>query len=232
MGALRDNLARFMAQYQFGIDEVMTKLRILSEECRLDGPDGPIEHISSRVKSPQSIVEKVLRRGIEPSFEAIATEITDVAGIRVVCSFVQDVYRVSELLAQQSDVRVLRVKDYIAEPKPNGYRSLHFILEIPVFLAQGAVPVTVEVQFRTIAMDFWASLEHKIHYKYRGEVPAELVASLKQAADTAAELDQRMESLHAEVQGLRAEDGAAGMGIDVDTLRQLAELGLRSLEKH
>jgi putative GTP pyrophosphokinase len=144
-------------------------------------------------------MQKVARKGCEPSYQAIRAEITDIAGIRVVCSFVSDVYRVFDALTAQSDVHVLQVKDYIANPKPNGYKSLHAIIEIPVFLSDGPVPVTVEVQLRTVAMDFWASLEHKIFYKYDKAVPVELLRGLKDAADTAAELDGKMERLHDEV---------------------------------
>jgi putative GTP pyrophosphokinase len=227
LGPLRDEMAAFMARYQFGIDEVLTKLKILDGECRLLGRDNPIEHIRSRVKSPQSLLDKIAKRGVEPSFEAISRQITDIAGVRVVCSFVKDVYRVCELLTGQEDVTVLQVKDYIAAPKPNGYRSLHALVEIPVFLAEGPVPVTVEVQFRTIAMDFWASLEHKIHYKYAGAVPPRLVESLTEAALTAADLDGRMERLHEEVRGIGpVDDGAGRLGVDHGTLRRLAEMGL------
>ena len=127
---------------------------------------------------------------------------TDIAGVRVTCSFVSDVYRVFDLLTEQPDIRRLDVRDYIATPKANGYRSLHALVEVPVFMSGGAVPVTVEVQFRTVAMEFWASLEHKIYYKYRREVPREMLDRLLGAADTAAALDATMEGLHQEVRGL------------------------------
>jgi putative GTP pyrophosphokinase len=132
----------------------------------------------------------------------------DIAGVRITCSFVADAYRLFDLLTEQDDVRVLQVKDYIAEPKPNGYKSLHAIVEVPVFLSTGRIDVPVEVQFRTIAMDFWASLEHKIYYKYETRVPEQLLESLKDAADTAAELDERMERLHREIRGTAAPHGA------------------------
>lgn len=178
--------------------EVETKISILRDEFTHLHAYNPIEHVKSRLKSPDSIVEKVARRGIEPDFESIRNGITDIAGVRVTCSFVSDVYRLFNLLTQQDDVTVRIVKDYIAEPKPNGYRSLHAIIEVPVFLSTGRVAIPVEVQFRTIAMDFWASLEHKIHYKFDGRVPAHLEQSLTDAAEAAQELDQRMERLHRE----------------------------------
>ena len=198
---LRDETERFLLEYGFGMREIETKLAILREEFEHTHSYNPIEHVSSRVKSPDSLVEKVMRKGIEPDFDVIRAEITDIAGVRVTCSFVSDVYRLFDLLAQHDDITVRRVKDYIAEPKPNGYQSLHAIVEVPVFLSTGRVQVPVEVQFRTIAMDFWASLEHKIYYKFSNQVPSHLVDSLSDAADAAAELDVRMERLHREAHG-------------------------------
>ncbi|MBO1751470.1 GTP pyrophosphokinase family protein [Actinotalea sp. BY-33] len=199
--ALRVEFTRFMLQYQFGIDEVSTKISILREEFRHLHDYNPIEHVSARLKSPDSLIAKVARKGCDPSFAAIRENITDIAGIRVTCSFTSDVYRVRDMLAAQSDITVLDVKDYVAEPKPNGYRSLHVLLEIPVFLSRSVVPVTVEVQIRTIAMDFWASLEHKIYYKYDKEVPDDVLADLREAAEQANRLDDAMEGLHRRVHG-------------------------------
>jgi len=181
-----------------------SELRELRDELQHMHDYNPIEHVSSRVKSPDSIVGKVARKGIDPDFDTIRERITDIAGVRVTCSFVTDVYRLFDLLTAQDDVTVRRVKDYIAQPKPNGYQSLHAVVEVPVFLSTGRVIVPVEVQFRTIAMDFWASLEHKIYYKYDNQVPDRLVAELKDAADSAAALDHRMERLHRELHGPRA----------------------------
>ncbi|MGC5170605.1 GTP pyrophosphokinase [Microbacterium sp. DT81.1] len=202
--ALRDEFQRFLLEYRFGLREIETKISILREEFEQAHDYNPIEHVTSRVKSPDSLVEKVGRKGIAPDFDSIRAGITDIAGIRITCSFVSDAYRLFDLLTRQDDVRVRSVKDYIAEPKANGYKSLHAILEVPVFLSSGRVDVPVEVQFRTIAMDFWASLEHKIYYKYDRRVPAELLDSLKEAADSAAELDSRMARLHSEVHGIRS----------------------------
>ncbi|GAA2906879.1 hypothetical protein GCM10017596_03820 [Microbacterium keratanolyticum] len=195
---LRDEFQRFLREYEFGMREIETKISILRDEFTHDHDYNPIEHVKSRLKTPDSIVEKVARRGIEPDFASIREHITDIAGVRVTCSFVADVYRLFDLLTAQDDVTVRIVKDYIAQPKDNGYRSLHAIVEVPVYLSTGALMVPVEVQFRTIAMDFWASLEHKIYYKFSQRVPAHLVDSLTAAADAATELDSRMEQLHRE----------------------------------
>src|SRR5690606_32322574 len=181
---LRDQFQRFLREYEFGMREVETKISILRDEFLHDHAYNPIEHVKSRLKSPDSIVEKIARKGIEePDFDRIREEITDIAGVRVTCSFVADVYQLFELLTQQDDITVRVVKDYIAQPKPNGYKSLHAIIEVPVFLSTGALSVPVEVQFRTIAMDFWASLEHKIYYKFSNQVPDHLVESLSDAAE-------------------------------------------------
>ena len=198
---MRDEFQRFLMEYRFGLQEVETKISILREEFQEMHDYNPIEHVSSRVKSPDSLVEKVRRKGVDPDFASIRAGVTDIAGVRITCSFTRDAYRLFDLLTSQHDVSLLSVKDYIAEPKPNGYQSLHAIVEVPVFLSTGPVAVPVEVQFRTVAMDFWASLEHKIYYKYDRLVPAELLAELKDAADTAAELDARMERLHRQIRG-------------------------------
>ena len=202
MRQLRHDFARFLMHYKFGMDEIVTKISILRDEFTHLHDYNPIEHISSRLKSPESILEKMRRKDCDPSLEAIRSTITDIAGVRVTCSFVSDTYRVFDMLTRQTDIRVVDVRDYIKAPKPNGYTSLHALVEVPVFLSDGPVPVIVEVQIRTIAMDFWASLEHKIYYKYQRQVPDELLVGLREAADTARRLDDTMESLHAEVKGL------------------------------
>lgn len=198
---LRGQFARFMLEYQFGIEEIKTKIEILRLEFVHLHDHSPIEHVSARLKSPESIIAKVARRGLDASFAAIRTSVTDIAGLRVTCSFVSDVYRVAEMLTSQADLSVLATRDYIAQPKPNGYRSLHLVVQVPVFLSHEVVPVTVELQLRTVAMDFWASLEHKIHYKYDREIPAAVREGLDRSARTASELDELMEDLHRTVHG-------------------------------
>ncbi len=211
---LRQDFTRFMMRHRFGMEEVVTKLTILRDEFALMHETNPIENVTSRLKSPDSLAEKMQRKGTEPTFASMRETITDIAGVRVTCSFVSDVHKVFELLTNQADLEVVDVRDYIATPKANGYRSLHTLLEVPVYLSDGAVPVTVEVQFRTIAMDFWASLEHKIHYKYRGLVPDDLQERLREAADSAHALDARMELLHDEVKNL-GEDGVETLTEDI-----------------
>lgn len=162
----RNELTGFMLNYQFGIDEILTKINILKTEFSQLHEYAPIEHVSSRLKTPESIVKKVIRKGDELSLAAIKDTVFDSAGIRIVCSFLKDAYAIADMLTNQKDVTVIEVKDYIANPKPNGYKSLHLILQVPVFLSNSVEKVNVEVQICTIAMDFWASLEHKIYYKF------------------------------------------------------------------
>ena len=201
ISALRDEFSRFMFSYKFGMEEVATKVSILQQEFQHLQKYNPIEHVTSRLKTPESVLDKVARKNCEPRFETIREVITDIAGVRVTCSFTSDVYRVFKALTRQRDITVLAVKDYVREPKPNGYRSLHVIVEVPVFLSNGVVDVPVEVQLRTVAMDFWAALEHKIFYKFSGEVPLDISRSLEEAAATAARLDEEMERLHRDVHG-------------------------------
>lgn len=196
---IQGELQRFLLEYDFGLREVETKISVLSDEFRHMHDYNPIEHVSSRVKTADSIFAKASRKGLAPDLTGIREHIRDIAGVRVTCSFVRDAYLIFDLLTQQEDVTVIEVKDYIAQPKPNGYKSLHAIVEVPVFLSTGRIDIPVEVQFRTVSMDFWASLEHKIHYKYDGNVPDDLVGELRDAADTAEALDARMEALHREL---------------------------------
>ncbi|WP_449385235.1 GTP pyrophosphokinase [Cellulomonas soli] len=198
-----------MLGYKSGIAEVMTKITILRDEFEHMHDTNPIEHIGSRLKSPESLMAKVRRKGCPPTLEAIREQIWDIAGVRITCSFVSDIYRIRDLLVSQRDLTVLAERDYIADPKPNGYQSLHLIVQVPVFLSDRVEAVTVEIQIRTIAMDFWASLEHKIYYKYDGAVPARLLTELKEAALAAARLDTTMEQLHDEVRALAAGTGHA-----------------------
>ena len=190
------HLSRFLMMYRFAIEELMTKLRILSEEFDFVHQHDPIEHITSRVKRPDAIKEKLHRRGLAVDLATIADHLDDIAGVRVVCPFVADVYRVAQMLTAQDDVELLQRKDYIANPKANGYRSLHLIVRIPVFLSDRVEKVKVEVQLRTIAMDFWATLEHKLCYKYDDNLPADFADELASTAAVAAQLDARMGAMH------------------------------------
>ncbi|MFC7533556.1 GTP pyrophosphokinase family protein [Actinoplanes sp. GCM10030250] len=197
------DLNQFMMVYKFGLAEINTKITILAEELTHRGRGNPIEHVSPRLKTPASLTAKARRLDIPLTFDDLRARIRDIAGIRIVCSFVSDVYTVAEMLTRQPDVNLVTTKDYIAKPKPNGYRSLHLIVEIPVFMSDRVVAVPVEVQLRTVAMDFWASLEHKIYYKHDPEVSDALRNELAAAAEDAARLDQRMERLHREIHGPR-----------------------------
>ncbi len=185
-----------MQLYSGGIKEIRTKLEILDDEFKAKFSYNPIHHIDSRLKSMPSIVKKVKAKGLEVSIDTISENITDIAGIRVICNYIDDIYRVADMLTQQDDVKLLRVRDYIKNPKPAGYRSLHLIVEIPVFLSTGPVPVPVEIQIRTIAMDFWASLEHKLKYKTRNEVDDDLRERLKICSDEISRLDCEMQDIH------------------------------------
>lgn len=202
-------IRRLLMTREFGLKEILTKIDILRSEFQYSHDYNPIEHVSSRVKSLNSIVDKAQRRGIPFTAEAIADEILDIAGIRLTCSFVSDTYTMRDLLLSQNDLTLIRERDYIKEPKPNGYQSLHLILEVPVFLAEGPERVPVEIQLRTVAMDFWASLEHKIHYKDDSDVPRHLTDALKLAADMSSALDTSMERIHEEILELHAKEAQA-----------------------
>jgi len=207
--AIRKKLTRFMMMYKFALSEIETKIEILREEFQMLHDYNPIEHTKSRVKSPESLMKKIYRKGGAGSLEEIRDSIRDIAGIRVTCSFISDIYLICRMLESQSDLRIVNKKDYIASPKPNGYRSLHLIVEVPVFMSDRQELVYVEVQIRTIAMDFWASLEHKIFYKYNAAVPERLLNELKETADASYELDRQMERLREEIEETKAANGDA-----------------------
>ncbi len=203
---IEKELTRFSMSYKFGLEEVMTKINILKEEFQYIHDYNPIEHVKSRIKSPESIVKKLYRKGLEFSLPSIKENIKDIAGIRIVCSFVTDIYKIADMLMNQKDLKTIKFKDYIKNPKPNGYQSLHLILQVPVFMSDRVEDVCVEVQIRTIGMDFWASLEHKIYYKYNKEVPQRLKDELNEAAITVAQLDRRMENLNKEITKIKDSD--------------------------
>lgn len=200
---LKTELTRFMMSYKFGLAELNTKIDILMQEFQYIHDYNPIEHVKSRIKTPESIFRKVYRKGLEFSIPSIKENIQDIAGIRITCSFMSDIYKISNMLQGQKDIKVLAVKDYIKNPKSNGYKSLHLILEVPVFMSDRVENVCVEVQIRTIAMDFWASLEHKIYYKYNKEIPQYLKDELKKASDSVTQLDEKMENIQNEVNKIK-----------------------------
>ncbi|AIW41425.1 GTP pyrophosphokinase family protein [Paenibacillus sp. FSL M7-0802] len=215
---LKHDITRFMLIYKFALDEMETKIEILKQEFQALHDYSPIEHTKSRLKSPESIMNKMLRKNSELSLDAVKNHIKDIAGLRITCSFISDIYDVSNMLQRQSDLKVLEIKDYIKNPKPNGYQSLHLLVQVPVFMSDCEELVCVEVQIRTIAMDFWASLEHKIFYKYNQSVPESLTRELKNAADSANALDLQMERLHREIKEIK---DARGEEDSIEELRKI-----------
>ena len=195
-------LQQVMMLYESGIREIKTKLDILADESRISGKPSPINAIKSRIKTPRSIVGKLKRRGFPVTLQSMMDNLNDIGGIRVICPFIQDIYTVADMLMRQSDLTLIEKKDYISSPKPNGYRSLHLIVEIPVFLSEGRILVPVEVQIRTIAMDFWASLEHSLRYKAQEYIPQHISDELQRVATDIASLDQRMQAIHDQVDEL------------------------------
>lgn len=185
-----------MMYYECALMEIETKLKVLNTEFTLQHQRNPFESIKSRLKRPVSILEKMHKKGLDITIENIENNLTDIAGIRVICSFPEDIYVVSELLTKQDDIKVVCVKDYIRNPKPNGYRSLHLIVEVPIFLSNEKKFMKVEVQFRTIAMDFWASLDHKLKYKKDNLKHPEIIAQeLKKCADMSTAMDYKMQEI-------------------------------------
>lgn len=191
-----DQWKSVMFLYDSALKEINTKIEILNNEFVHIYDYNPIEHVKSRLKTPDSIVKKLKRYGFEVTIDNMVEKLSDIAGIRIICSFTSDIYEIAKMISQQSDVTVLYVKDYIKNPKPNGYKSYHMVVTIPIFLAGGPVETKAEIQIRTIAMDFWASLEHKIYYKFEGNAPAFLQQELKACADVVNILDARMFSLN------------------------------------
>lgn len=193
--------------YRSALKEIRTKLEILNDEFRLVHQYNPIEHIESRLKTDESITRKLMRKGKEITVENIQKYIDDIAGVRVICSFTPDIYRIVDMIASQDDIEVLKTKDYMLNPKINGYRSYHLIVRVPIFLSDKVVCTKVEIQIRTVAMDFWASLEHKIYYKYEGNTPEYIKQELKECADLVAFLDSKMLAINEEVRSIRKENG-------------------------
>ena len=192
-------MQQMMMLYESGIREIKTKLDILSDESRISGKPSPIDAIKSRIKSPRSIIGKLKRRGFPISLQSMIDNLNDIGGIRVICPFIEDIYTVADMLMRQDDLTLIEKKDYIANPKPNGYRSLHLIIEIPIFFSTGKEMTRVEIQIRTVAMNFWASLEHQIRYKNDVVVQPEIVEMLSACADRIAETDWEMMQLRDQI---------------------------------
>ncbi len=195
-----DNWKEVMLIYSSALKQISTKLEILNDEFQHVHRYNPIEHIKSRVKTPESIVKKLKKHGYESTIQNMVEYINDIAGIRVICSFTSDIYQIAEMIRNQSDIKVISIKDYIVNPKKSGYKSYHMLVTIPVYLSDRIVDTKVEIQIRTVAMDFWASLEHKIYYKFEGNAPDHIRNELVECARMVAELDERMLSLNEEIQ--------------------------------
>lgn len=196
--------------YNAALKEVGTKLEILNDEFQHVHKYNPIEHIKTRIKTPESIVKKLKRNGHEVSIENMVRYINDIAGVRLICSFTSDIYRLAEMIGNQSDLKVMTIKDYIKNPKESGYKSYHMLVSVPIFLSDSVVDTKVEIQIRTIAMDFWASLEHKIYYKFEGNAPDYISRDLRECAQMVSELDDKMLSLNEAIQACLEEQN----GID------------------
>ncbi len=192
----RESWDSVMLIYNSALKEMGTKLEILNDEFRHVHQYNPIEYVKTRLKSPESIVKKLKRYGYEVTIPNMVAYCNDIAGVRVVCSFTSDIYRLAEMIGRQNDLTVISVKDYIKHPKASGYKSYHMIVSLPIFLSDRAVETKVEIQIRTIAMDFWASLEHKIYYKFEGNAPDYISHDLQECSKIVSELDEKMLSLN------------------------------------
>ena len=188
-----------MFLYNSALKEVTTKLEILNDEFVHVHKYNPIEYIKSRIKSPESIVKKLKRHQLEINVDNMINNINDIAGVRIVCSFTSDIYQIAEMIGKQNDLTVIYVKDYIRNPKPSGYKSFHMLVSVPIFLGDKVVDTKVEIQIRTIAMDFWASLEHKIYYKFEGHAPEYISQELRDCAQIVSQLDLKMLQLNNEI---------------------------------
>lgn len=203
--AMLDHFLTIQFRYQAAIREVQTKLEILDSEFQTKHRRNPIHHMQSRLKSVASIMEKLQRRGLPLTMNTAVEHLMDIAGVRVICSYIDDIYAIAEMITRQDDVRVIKRRDYIQQPKENGYRSLHLVVDVPVYLSGAKLFIPVEVQIRTVAMDFWASLEHDLRYKAPEEIPSSIVEELKKCADIITETDFRMEQISRAVHQLRDE---------------------------
>lgn len=191
--------------YNAALAQMEARLKVLNNEFQITHKYNPIEHIKCRIKTPESIVKKLKGDGYEATIENMVEHVNDIAGLRVICSFTSDIYRIADMISSQSDIEVVSVKDYLKFPKPSGYQSYHMIVTVPIYLSNRTVEVKVEVQIRTVAMDFWASLEHKIKYKFEGNAPQYIKQSLIDCAQMVSALDDEMLRLNEEIQKLTEE---------------------------
>lgn len=181
--------------YKFALDYLSTTIEHINEEAMHVYDYNPIEHIKTRLKSPESVISKLQRKGLPIDFASAKRHLSDIVGVRIICSFVSDIYDLHEILRARHDIKIMECKDYIKNPKPNGYQSLHLIVEVPILLSKGTEHVRAEIQLRTLGMDFWASLEHKIFYKYNKDIPERLKRELYEAANMTVQLDAKMKAI-------------------------------------
>lgn len=189
-------LRYFLLKYDAAMHETETKMKILNEDFKIRYKRSPIEHIETRLKSPESLIKKMIRNKVDFNLEALEKNIFDIAGVRVICSFVSDIYSMKEMIEQNDGIKILRIKDYVETPKDSGYRSLHMIVQVPVYLTTGKEEVNVEIQIRTMGMDYWASLEHKIQYKCDGEIPNDIREELLSCSKSIEATDLKMMELN------------------------------------
>lgn len=189
-----------MFLYKSALKQIDTKIDILNDEFQHRHKYNPIEHVKSRIKTAESIVKKLKRHGYDSSIENMVRYVNDIAGIRITCSFTSDIYLIADMISKQGDLTILSIKDYMKNPKESGYRSYHMLITVPVFLSDSVIDTKVEVQIRTVAQDFWATLEHKMHYKFEGDGPEYITKELRACAKYVADLDERMEELNNEIQ--------------------------------
>ena len=191
-----DSWENLIFLYGSALKELSTKMEILNDEFQYIHNYNPIEHIKTRLKTAESIVKKLKKQGHEPTLDNMVKYISDIAGVRIICSFTKDIYTLAEMIKNQSDLKVVSIKDYIKTPKESGYKSYHMIVSVPVFLSNDVIETKVEIQIRTVAMDFWATLEHKIHYKFEGNAPEYISRDLKSCAAMVSQLDEHMQNLN------------------------------------
>ena len=217
--------------YNAALKQMETKIEILNDEFLHVHQYNPIEYVKSRIKTPESIVKKLKRYGYETSIQNMVKYCNDIAGVRVVCSFTSDIYRLAEIIGRQNDITVISIKDYMKNPKPSGYKSYHMIVSIPVFLSDRQVDVKVEIQIRTIAMDFWASLEHKIYYKFEGNAPEYISRDLRECSEIVSNLDAKM--LHLNEAIMKAKQEALEEKQEaLEEKQEALEEERRALEEH
>ena len=201
-----DSWSKVIFLYNSALKEVGTKLEILNDEFQHVHQYNPIEYIKRRIKTPESIVKKLKRNGYEVSIDSMVNHVNDIAGIRIVCSFTSDIYRLAEMIGKQNDLTVVSIKDYIKHPKESGYKSFHMLVTVPIFLSDRVVDTKVEIQIRTMAMDFWASLEHKIYYKFEGNAPEYISSDLKDCSEIVSMLDAKMLQLNEAILEAKAQE--------------------------